>query len=58
MKQERVNCFICKYFYITWESAFPNGCKAFGFKTKYFPSEVICSSSGMKCLHFIKKEFR
>ncbi len=58
MKQVRVNCFICKHFYITWESAFPNGCRAFGFKTKHFPSEVIRSSSDMRCLHFVKKDSR
>lgn len=55
-EQKRVNCFQCKYFYVTWDPQFPKGCKAFGFKTRNLPSLEVFRSSGRKCLHFEKKQ--
>lgn len=49
------NCHKCKYYYVTWEPAFPNGCKALGFKTKEMPSLYVLRSSGKECLYFEKK---
>lgn len=53
---EPVDCFKCRYFYITWDQSQPKGCKAFGFKTKKLPSLVVFESSGEKCLKFTPKD--
>ncbi len=55
-KKERVNCFKCEYFYITWDKKFPRGCKAMGFKSKDMPFLVVSKSSGMVCQCFKKRE--
>ncbi|MFD1205640.1 MULTISPECIES: uracil-DNA glycosylase [Sporosarcina] len=51
-----VNCFQCKYFYVTWDPKHPRGCKAYGFKTRELPSVVVRRSSGMECMKFEVKE--
>lgn len=53
---EKINCFKCRHFYITWDTAFPNGCKAMGFKSKNMPSVDVYRSSKMPCLRFEAKE--
>ncbi len=53
---KKINCFKCKFYYITWEKSFPYGCKALGFKTKSNPSKVVYESSGNVCLAFQPKE--
>ena len=50
-----INCFSCINFYITYEQAFPYGCRAMGFKSRAIPSKEVYSSSGMECQHFRKK---
>ena len=57
-KTERVNCFICKHFYITWEKDFPRGCKALGFKSAEMPFNVVSQASGKRCLYFEQKDRR
>lgn len=52
----KIDCFKCRYFYITWEKDFPYGCKAMKFKTKNMPSMVVHQSSGIGCLKFEKKK--
>lgn len=49
------NCFQCVYFFVTWDARNPRGCKAYGFKTKELPSNVVQKSSGMPCLKFQQK---
>lgn len=56
MKKEKVDCFQCKYFYVTWDKSFPRGCKALGFKTKEMPSFAVHQASGLKCLKFEAKD--
>jgi hypothetical protein len=56
MKEKKINCFDCIYFYITWDEKFPRGCKAMGFKSREMPSDVVCKSSGSECLRFRKKK--
>ncbi|WP_373020234.1 uracil-DNA glycosylase [Thiomicrorhabdus sp.] len=51
-----VDCFKCRHFYITWDANQPRGCKAFGFKTKRLPSQVVLESSGEPCMKFSPKE--
>lgn len=54
-KDDLVDCFKCKYFYVTWDQHNPRGCKAFGFKTHQLPSVVVLETSGEKCLKFVAK---
>ncbi|QZY55706.1 uracil-DNA glycosylase [Crassaminicella profunda] len=58
MNKERIFCRKCKYFYVTWDVKFPNGCKLFGIKAKSVPSILVYQSTGEKCTHFIEKNKR
>jgi hypothetical protein len=53
--KKRINCLKCENFYVTWEKKFPNGCRAYGFKTKHMPSMDVLSSSGVECQLFKEK---
>lgn len=53
--KKRINCMKCRHFYITWDKNFPNGCRAFGFKTKRLPSMSVLSASGSPCQGFERK---
>lgn len=55
-KPERINCFQCRHFFISWDKAFPNGCKIFGFKTKQMPSVAVKQASGAECAAFQQKD--
>lgn len=52
----RIYCKKCKYYYVTWDTAKPNGCKAYGFKSKQLPSVVVKNSSGIDCSFFELKQ--
>lgn len=52
MAKQRIDCIKCKYFYVTWDKEFPNGCKFFDFKSKQYPSVVVWQSSGDDCQVF------
>ena len=54
-KSNKVDCFKCVYFQITWDKLKPYGCKAIGFKSKIFPSLYVFRTSGKKCLLFKPK---
>jgi len=54
-EKKEISCYKCKYFYITWDKNFPNGCKALGFKTAKNPAQVVYESSGMICLAYSPK---
>lgn len=56
MHSIQVNCRKCKFFYITWDKKFPNGCRFFAFKTNKMPSISVLEASGKKCLNFQCKE--
>jgi len=56
MVARKINCLKCKYFYVTWDPKFPNGCKFFGFKSKCRPSLAVRQSSGQDCHGFEEKE--
>lgn len=55
---ERVNCFKCKHYYVTWDAHFPRGCRALGFKSRETPSSVVYRSSGLVCQKFEPKAKR
>jgi hypothetical protein len=56
--RSRVNCYQCEHFYITWEKAFPYGCRGMGFKSRQMPSLAVFQSSGESCLLFKPKKQR
>jgi hypothetical protein len=51
----RVNCFQCAHFAVTWEPQYPKSCKLFGFKTKELPAVSVYESTGSVCMGFEKK---
>lgn len=50
------NCNSCERFYVTWDAAFPYGCKGFQMKTKHGPSLSVLHASGTKCMLFLQKK--
>jgi hypothetical protein len=55
MANEKINCYKCTYYYITWDAAFPKGCKFYGFKSLNLPSILVKQSTGLSCGNFILK---
>jgi hypothetical protein len=55
-KINKINCFHCVHFAITWDTKFPKACKAFGFKTANMPSVAVFQSTGIDCIAFIAKQ--
>ena len=51
----RIICQKCKYYYVTWKTNQPHGCKAYGFKSKQIPSAVVKQSSGTNCNFYTLK---
>ena len=51
-----VVCRKCNYYYITWDTHRPHGCRAMHFKSRRPPSLVVRQSSGQDCLHFTPKD--
>ncbi|MGZ5207625.1 MAG: uracil-DNA glycosylase [Sulfuricurvum sp.] len=49
---QKIICQKCTYYFVTWEANQPHGCKAYGFKSKAIPSQVVLSSSGKPCNFF------
>ena len=56
MAKDNINCFKCKYFFITWDKIKPRGCSYFAFKSKIIPSVMVKKSSGKPCRAFNKKQ--
>ncbi|WP_460530448.1 hypothetical protein [Chitinimonas naiadis] len=46
------NCMQCVHHYVTWDTRFPYGCRALGFKSLRQPSLEVFASSGQHCLQF------
>ncbi len=55
MKKEKLNCYKCTHYFITWDNKFPRGCKAMHFKSRQMPSALVLKSSGAQCLKFRPK---
>ncbi len=55
-EEEKIDCYRCRYFFVTWDKYFPMGCKAFGFKSRDLPSSVVYRSSGIRCQKFEEKK--
>jgi len=54
-KQNKVNCFRCKYYATTWEPKFPRACRLYGFKTARIPSAEVYRNTGEHCNGFEEK---
>lgn len=50
------NCLQCAHYYITWDTQFPYGCRAMGFKSKRRPQLDVLQSSGKSCLAFTLRQ--
>jgi len=48
------SCIGCKYYYVTWDTNAPKGCKYFGFKSTKMPCVVVKQSSGDFCTMYAK----
>lgn len=51
----KIVCQKCKYYFVTWKSSKPHGCKAYGFKSATMPSIVVRQTSGTPCNFFQSK---
>lgn len=49
---EAPDCRDCVHYFITWDVAFPYGCRAMDFKSKRLPHLDVLESSGQPCLRF------
>jgi hypothetical protein len=52
---QKMDCNKCAHYYVTWDTHFPKGCRALGFKSRKDPSRVVFESSGMDCQLFTPK---
>ena len=54
-QQDKIDCFHCVHFTVTWEPRHPRSCKLFGFKSAELPSIAVLKSSGAECEGFKRK---
>ncbi|EDK32106.1 Hypothetical protein CKL_0026 [Clostridium kluyveri DSM 555] len=55
MNSKKIQCYKCKYYYITWDIKFPYACKLYKVKSKQVPSIIVSKSIGTVCDKFVKK---
>ncbi|KKI89626.1 uracil-DNA glycosylase [Bacillus sp. SA1-12] len=58
MKEQAVNCIKCRHFFVTWDRMYPNGCRAYGFKSASRPAIMVRKSSGITCLKYEPKAIK
>ncbi|MBN1519167.1 MAG: hypothetical protein JW923_03665 [Spirochaetales bacterium] len=49
------NCLSCVHFYVTWDAAFPRGCRMFEIKTRKLPSHEVYAATGRHCPAYERK---
>jgi hypothetical protein len=54
--KNKINCFACKFYYVTWDRNHPHGCRAMGFKGKEIPSMTVLKTTGDKCRFYEEKK--
>ncbi|RJR50646.1 MAG: uracil-DNA glycosylase [Desulfobacteraceae bacterium] len=54
--KSQIACLQCKHYYVTWDQAFPHGCRAMGFKSRMPPALKVKEASGMECQTFARKD--
>lgn len=50
------DCLRCQHYFITWDPAFPYGCRAMDFKSRRKPQLDVFESSGSPCLRFVLRQ--
>jgi hypothetical protein len=55
-RQNYVNCPKCRHYYVTWDKAFPRGCRLYGFKTASMPSFSVLEATGARCANFAPRQ--
>ena len=55
MLTTKINCYNCKYYYVTWDRYRPHGCKIMGFKSQILPCYNVRNISGQPCHLFTPK---
>jgi len=53
---KNASCAQCRFYYVTWDTSFPKGCRIFRFKSKHSPSQTVYESTGKFCEEFVEKE--
>ena len=53
-----LDCARCRHFYVTWDARRPRGCRAYGFKSKQWPTQIVERMSGNPCELFELKQLR
>ncbi|MAK68361.1 MAG: uracil-DNA glycosylase [Halieaceae bacterium] len=46
------NCFECRHHFITHDQHRPYGCRRFGFKGPFLPSQIVFRETGTKCAYY------
>jgi hypothetical protein len=49
-------CVRCRHYFVTYVPAQPHGCRAYGFRSKILPSQVVMQSSGQPCSLFAPRQ--
>jgi hypothetical protein len=55
VQEQKINCFKCRYFVITWQKERAYACRAMGFKSRLMPNVVVRRLSGEACRLFTPK---
>jgi hypothetical protein len=51
--RRRVDCHLCRHYYVTWDERFPHGCRRMGFKSGRYPNDEVRSAmQGETCRLF------
>jgi hypothetical protein len=50
------DCRRCAHYYITYETQWPHGCRAFELKSARLPHLVVLENSGAHCQGFTERE--
>jgi hypothetical protein len=56
VERTKINCYVCRHFYITYDPKFPYACRVAGFKSRLMPSQEMVNSSGIECQFFTEKD--
>jgi hypothetical protein len=53
MRPGRIDCHRCHHYFVTWNPAFPHGCRGMGFKSRSLPNDAVRQATGgQDCLMF------
>jgi hypothetical protein len=56
MRGRTVVCHRCRHYFVTWDPAFPHGCRAMSFRSRRLPNEEVrAAMAGGDCLMFADK---